>query len=75
MKELPKPKNKLGYTGREIKRILKDLGVKEKVFWKVFGVNTCGVLPGGEIAYFPCDVALALTCIEEKRGKAVEEWD
>jgi len=71
---LPKPKNPLGYTSKELQNICKDRNIKFEDFNKAFGRNTCAMTPKGIVLYYPCDVERALYKLGNKDGK-FHEWD
>lgn len=76
MKKLPRPNHKYGYTKDQIKEICKSEKIKEKDFWKAFGINTCPVIDEktNEVAYYPCDIERALYILGNKMGKN-HLWD
>lgn len=66
---LPKPKDPLGYTRREILEIIRDRGVHHMTFWKAFGCNTVAVGDDGEARFYRCDVERALYELRAPDGR------
>ena len=71
---LPKPKHRLGYDDKEIRRICKERKVTYNKFWEAFGVNTVAVAEDGKCRYYPCDVEKALFQLGKKDGVDLP-WD
>ena len=75
MKKLPKPKNKYGYTYKEVLRICAELKVDIKDFNNAFGINTCTITKKGEIIYYTCDVERTLWDLGFKKLGKFHLWD
>jgi len=74
--KLPKSKNKLGYTNKEVLDIIRPLKIHHKKFWKKFGVNTCALdEKTGEVLVYGYDILLAIKCCLQDREKTIYEWD
>lgn len=74
MKKLPKPKNKYGYTSKELENICKKLKIDTNIFNETFGVNTVMVTKEGKTIYYVCDVLRALYILGHKLGRDIP-WD
>jgi hypothetical protein len=75
MKNLPKPKNKYGYTRKEIEEIIQELDIDSKKFWNQFGTNTCMIDKKGNTIYYICDIERTLWELGfESLGK-FHSWD
>jgi hypothetical protein len=71
---LKDPKDKRGYTRKELEKIRKRYNIKKKVFYDALGVNTCMLNEKGEALTYKCDVERALYNLDIKDGK-FHLWD
>lgn len=71
---LPKPKDPMGYTDKELRSICRGEKILFRIFNKAFGINTCGIAKNGTSRYYVCDVERALYKLGNKNGK-FHEWD
>ena len=76
MKEykLPKSKDKLGYSDKEIDQICKDLSIDRKVFGRALGINTVAIAKDGTSRTYQCDIERALYKLKCSGGK-YHPWD
>jgi hypothetical protein len=71
---LTKPKNEMGYTKEELKKICQDRKISFKKFNTTFGVNTVAVGKNGELYFYECDVRKTLYELGDKDG-VWSDWD
>lgn len=67
-------KHKEGFTGKEIKSLIKEYDLDSDKFYEVLGVNTCMIIDDETITYH-CDIETTLYCLVENRDKHYWEWD
>lgn len=69
----PKPKDKRGYTDKELGAICAKLGVNLSRFNEAMGVNTAMMGKDGTIYWYQCDVERALAlCLGYRKVYHVE---
>ena len=57
-----------GMTQEEIHKLLKEIGLHYRTFWKYFGIgHTCGVDKSGEVLYYYCDIEEVLAYVYKYR--------
>lgn len=67
-------KHKEGFTPQEMVNLCKELKLDYNTFVEKLGINT-GMLKGGDMLTFHCDVELAIRLIRENRDARPYEWD
>jgi hypothetical protein len=63
-----------GFIEDEIEKLLEELNINEKKFYKALGVNTCMMIDGKIITYHS-DILKGIVCAIDNREQNSLEWD
>ena len=67
-------KSRMGYTSKELDKIVKYYGIEKDTFNKALGINTCAIDKKGNVLTYRCDVERALYKLGIKDG-VFHTWD